>query len=222
VTVADKTRKILWARSGNRCAICRRELVVDKTNADPEAIVGDECHIVSKLPDGPRSTFRDDSTTSDLDGYGNLILLCRTHHKLVDDQPGKYTVPTLKAVKSLHEQWVSESLEKNRRGAFEGVSEPQFLNTEVISETARLIEEVESRELSDLEKFALFAVEIGRRHLPIQTITFSTPKFWGWLRAQVQECGRGAVYVSLDTLGYLPANQATGDLAKMIAKYDLA
>src|SRR5205085_1467643 len=47
VAISDKTRKLLWGRSGNRCAICRRTLSVDGTVVDAEAVVGEECHIVS-------------------------------------------------------------------------------------------------------------------------------------------------------------------------------
>ncbi|HWP60610.1 MAG TPA: hypothetical protein VNL14_22135 [Candidatus Acidoferrales bacterium] len=54
MAITDKTRKILWGRSGNRCAMCRRELVVEATPTDDESVVGDECHIVSGKGQGPR------------------------------------------------------------------------------------------------------------------------------------------------------------------------
>ena len=47
MAINDKTRKVLWGRSGNRCAICRRELVLDATTVDDVSVVGEECHIVS-------------------------------------------------------------------------------------------------------------------------------------------------------------------------------
>jgi len=34
MTITDHDRKLLWGRSGNRCAICRRLLVVERTEAD--------------------------------------------------------------------------------------------------------------------------------------------------------------------------------------------
>jgi len=107
--ITPKTRKILWGRSGNCCAICRRELVIERSLNDPQAIVGDECHIVSKKESGPRS-YKSNPTELDLDGYDNLLLLCKTHHKLVDDQPGKYDITELRSIKSNHEQWVRQSL----------------------------------------------------------------------------------------------------------------
>ncbi len=108
MAITDKTRKILWGRSGNRCAICRHELVVDATIADNESVVGDECHIVSGQGEGPR--YDKAFPSGQLDGPGNLILLCRVHHKMVDDQHETYTVDLLRTVKANHEKWVSSIL----------------------------------------------------------------------------------------------------------------
>ncbi len=99
--VTDRTRKILWARSGNRCAICRCSLVLEATDADREALVGDECHIVAASPTGPRGGF----TVDDVDGYNNLILLCKTDHKRIDDQVLEFPVERLRAMKREHERW---------------------------------------------------------------------------------------------------------------------
>jgi hypothetical protein len=108
MAITDKTRKILWGRSGNRCAMCRHELVVDATPADDESVVGDECHIVSGKGQGPRydPAFSPDR----LDELDNLILLCRVHHKMVDDQHETYTADALRTLKANHEKWVSSTL----------------------------------------------------------------------------------------------------------------
>lgn len=108
MAISDKTRKILWGRSGSRCAICRNPLVVDATSADDESVVGDECHVKSPRPKGPR---HDPSYPPDrLDDYENLILLCRVHHKMVDDQAETYTVHILRQFKANREAWVVEKL----------------------------------------------------------------------------------------------------------------
>jgi hypothetical protein len=108
MAISNKTRKLLWGRSGNRCAICRRELVMDATATDNESIVGDECHIVAKNPGGPRS----DSVMpdEDINCCSNLILLCKVHHKMVDDQPSTYTADKLRELKRKHELWVRKTL----------------------------------------------------------------------------------------------------------------
>lgn len=108
MSITDKTRKILWGRSGNRCAVCRRTLVVDANSSDQESVVGDECHLISGLPHGPR--YDSGFPTYKLDELGNLILLCRVHHKMVDDQFETYTVDLLKGLKRKHEDWVASSL----------------------------------------------------------------------------------------------------------------
>lgn len=110
MALTDRTRKLLWGRSGNRCAICKKELVVKATARDGESIIGEECHIVSSKPTGPRQ--RSDLLTSEMDSYGNLILLCRTHHKVIDDQVVEYSESKLYEIKRKHESWVKDSLEQ--------------------------------------------------------------------------------------------------------------
>jgi len=109
--ITAKTRKILWARAGNRCALCRCNLTGDATSEDPEAVLGDECHIISKSTKVPRSFRNYNVEKEELDGYDSLILLCKNHHKLVDDQPNLFDVEKLKTLKSAHEHWVRTVLD---------------------------------------------------------------------------------------------------------------
>lgn len=88
--------------------MCRTELVVDRTETDDESLIGEECHIVARENGGPRG---DPSFPKEKrDKYANLILLCATHHKVVDDQVGAYTVAVLHDTKSKHEEWVRSTL----------------------------------------------------------------------------------------------------------------
>lgn len=73
VGVTDETRKRLWGKSGNRCAVCRQELIRLDSGKKPGALVGQEAHIVARSPGGPRYMLLDPATR---DGYDNLILLC--------------------------------------------------------------------------------------------------------------------------------------------------
>ena len=66
-----------------------------------EAVVGEVCHIRAARPDGPR--YAPDQSTTDRHGYDNLILLCRNHHKVIDDDPEAYTVERLVRMKADHE-----------------------------------------------------------------------------------------------------------------------
>jgi hypothetical protein len=108
MSITSKTRKMLWGRAANRCAICRIELVMNETETDDESIIGDECHIIARELDGSRGESM--LSVEQRDKYNNLILLCKIHHKNIDDQPGYYTVEALHGIKGEHENWVRDSL----------------------------------------------------------------------------------------------------------------
>jgi tetratricopeptide (TPR) repeat protein len=83
-------------------------LVEDGTELSDESVVGDEVHIIGEKPTAARGQFgigRDD-----LDEYDNLMLLCKVHHKLVDDQPETFTVERLHEMKDGHECWMRDTL----------------------------------------------------------------------------------------------------------------
>jgi HNH endonuclease len=113
MAISDKSRKILWGRSGNRCAICRQELVVDSTSHDDEPVVGEECHIVSGKGHGPR--YDASVPENRIDDVENLILLCRVHHKMVDDQAETYTAEVLRSLKNNHEVWVASKFAEEKQ-----------------------------------------------------------------------------------------------------------
>lgn len=79
MAISEKTRKMLWAKSGNRCAICKIELITEQ-KTDSNLNIGEECHIISSKSKGPRHK----SNLNDYDSFDNLILLCRNHHKEID------------------------------------------------------------------------------------------------------------------------------------------
>lgn len=111
MSISEKDRKRLWAKSGNRCAICKRELVMSNTN-NLDYNIGEECHIVSSKVYGPRY----EAELSNYDIYENLILLCRNHHKTIDDTNNVsiYSKQKLLEIKRKHELWVREKLSINK------------------------------------------------------------------------------------------------------------
>lgn len=100
----EKEIKILWGRSGNRCAICKLELTPD---GDKETL-GEMAHIIARSEDGPRGTS--ELTTEERDKYKNLILLCPTRHSEIDKNHNDWSVNKLLKIKTEHEAWVSEQL----------------------------------------------------------------------------------------------------------------
>jgi predicted restriction endonuclease len=117
--ITDKTRKNLWAKSGNRCAICKKELF-SNVEKQKDTNIGEECHIISSKFNGPRYK----SGITDYDVYDNLILLCRNHHKIIDDLTDTYTEEVLRYFKLNHENWVSASL--NSSLETENKNKPRF------------------------------------------------------------------------------------------------
>lgn len=94
----EKTIKRLFARSGNICAYPGCLLpIVEKVGT----ITGEICHIKARNPGGPR--FDPAQGEEDRQGFANLILLCRHHHKVIDSEPGLYTADSLQEMKAIHE-----------------------------------------------------------------------------------------------------------------------
>jgi hypothetical protein len=110
--ILSRDQKILWGRSGNRCAIpeCRKKLVIDKTPDDRESIIGEMAHIKGENPGAPR--YDKNMTDTQRNSYDNLILVCRDDHKKIDDQPNTYTFEKLHQIKKQHEIWVEGCTEK--------------------------------------------------------------------------------------------------------------
>jgi hypothetical protein len=93
------TIKQLFAVSGNRCTFpgCNLPLV----DSGSGTVLGEICHIKARSPDGPR--YDPHQVDEERHAFGNLLLLCPAHHKIVDDNPGEYTVEWLLKVKAQHE-----------------------------------------------------------------------------------------------------------------------
>lgn len=105
MSITSKVRKKLWAKSGNRCAICKVELF-SKAAADETLNIGEECHIISSAEKGPRHK----DGLLNYDTYENLLLLCRNHHKEIDTLIDSYPEELLMYMKGNHENWVKTRL----------------------------------------------------------------------------------------------------------------
>jgi hypothetical protein len=97
------------------------ELVMDRSGSDDESVVGDIAHIIARDEDGeagpravaslsPEERERYATLISNRNKYVNLLLLCRVHHKQVDDQIASFPVAKLLDTKEKHETWVRGSL----------------------------------------------------------------------------------------------------------------
>ncbi len=105
---SEKSKKIVWTKSGGRCAKCREVLCVTGASAELSHLIGDVAHIVAEEDEGPRGLSI--LTLEQRNSEPNLLLLCKPHHKLVDDDTTTYTVEALNRMKLAHQNWVESSL----------------------------------------------------------------------------------------------------------------
>lgn len=100
--LSDRDRKILWARSGNLCAYpeCTQPLVPEPTDASPVVVIGMEAHIIAKATSGPRG---DAASPDHTESAANYILLCPTHHRVVDADAHAFPPELLRSIKQSHE-----------------------------------------------------------------------------------------------------------------------
>ncbi len=105
-----KDLKILWGLPAGYCAFpgCRQLCIAEAAQNDQAAIIGKIAHIQAHSDKGPRANPK--LSASQRDCYENWILLCGTHHDLVDVQPNTYTVQDLRQWKHEVETWVRERL----------------------------------------------------------------------------------------------------------------
>ncbi|MFT4276628.1 MAG: HNH endonuclease signature motif containing protein [Rhodopseudomonas sp.] len=96
---SEKTIKRLFALSGNLCAFPGCSLPIVESVG---TITGEICHIRAQNDRGPR--FDKAQTDEERHGFGNLVLLCRRHHKMVDAEPEVYSVEALEDIKRIREE----------------------------------------------------------------------------------------------------------------------
>lgn len=104
--IDEKSIKKLWGQAAGRCSKpgCREECI--KFFDAGGTVIGEMAHVIAKSGNGPRGIPGGGS-----DDYENLILLCPTHHRMVDKAPaGTFSVDELHNWKNKHEVWVRHSL----------------------------------------------------------------------------------------------------------------
>ena len=76
--------KLLFALSAGRCAFpnCKIPCIAEGTELDDASVLGKIAHIVAHSDHGPRAN--PNLSMKERDCYDNWILLCPTHHDLID------------------------------------------------------------------------------------------------------------------------------------------
>jgi len=100
---SERTKCLVWGAAAGRCTLCNRLVLANDELGIPVPI-GELAHGVgatSASPRGDSPLDRDDRAEPE-----NLLLLCRTCHKPIDDggQVGRWTVEELRKKKRAHEE----------------------------------------------------------------------------------------------------------------------
>lgn len=106
--ITQATQHLLWARAAGHCEICGRDVTRDLVmgNALNAAQVA---HIKADGKLGPR--YDPSQSEEDRNSIDNLMLLCHTCHKLIDDHPEEHTVEKLQQRKEQYETSVKRAID---------------------------------------------------------------------------------------------------------------
>ena len=112
MSILNKSIKLLWSNAAGRCSFrgCNERLTVEQAVGLTPYTLGEMAHIKGNKA----GSNRYDSLQSEIerDGYNNLILLCPTHHTLIDKSENEeaYSVEYLHEMKIEHENNISNRL----------------------------------------------------------------------------------------------------------------
>ena len=114
--ITEPKKLFLMGLCGGKCEFrgCEKSIVEDMLTGD-KVNFSNYAHIIASSTNGPRG---DKILSSKLSNdVNNIMVLCRDHHKEIDDLPEKYTVDILKNMKSEHENYVREimKIKKERK-----------------------------------------------------------------------------------------------------------
>ncbi len=104
--------KVLVAhRSGNCCAFpgCSTGLTLPATAEAEAKNRSDAAHILGEKPDAAR--YDPDVPAKEVQSASNCLFLCPSHHREIDNQPERFPVEALRAMKREHEAAVQADTE---------------------------------------------------------------------------------------------------------------
>jgi hypothetical protein len=101
--IPEKVRALLWAKSAGRCEFdnCNDPLWRDSVT-QIEMNFAEVAHIIGDRPNGPRGNqILSQEYCNDI---SNLMLMCRNHHKMIDEIIETYPEQVLRQMKQTHEE----------------------------------------------------------------------------------------------------------------------
>lgn len=132
MAVSATTQKLIWGIFAARCAMCRRP-VVWESERKIHSLTGEIAHIVGSKRDAARGK---EKITAGRDEPSNLILLCREHHKIVDDNEAEFSVERLHAIKESYLTWLNSNLAEAKAWSAKIISQFIYMNVPRLDEYA--------------------------------------------------------------------------------------
>ena len=114
--------------------MCEKDLLFE-TNGVISSLIGEVAHIVGETKSAARGASP--LTLRARNEAENLLLLCRDHHKIVDDDPVTYPVERLHTIKTDHLSWIATSLVRPRAWR-STISQLTYINVPRLCEQAEL------------------------------------------------------------------------------------
>jgi hypothetical protein len=134
MTISSKTEKHIWGLFAARCAMCKEHLIHDPGGGE-RSLLGEIAHVIGERPQAARGASSMSETARN--EPDNLLLLCRKHHKIIDDNEASYSVEDLQKLRSTYLSWLAAQLELAKPWRI-NVSSFSYLNVPRLCEYAAL------------------------------------------------------------------------------------
>ncbi len=129
MSITSKSIKLLWSNAAGICSFsgCFEKLTVEQAADIAPYTLGEMAHIKGNKAGSNR--YDESQSAVERDSYENLILLCPTHHTLIDkvENEAKYTVKFLHEMKVEHETYISNRLGEEKFENVEQLKDKLFI-----------------------------------------------------------------------------------------------
>ncbi|MCF7353432.1 HNH endonuclease signature motif containing protein [Vibrio sp. CK2-1] len=116
MSITNKSIKLLWSNAAGRCSFrsCGERLSVEEAEGVTPYTLGEMAHIKGNKPGSNR--YDVEQSAIERDSYENLILLCPTHHTLIDkaENEAVFSIELLHEMKREHENFISTRLQGSK------------------------------------------------------------------------------------------------------------
>lgn len=113
MSITSKSIKLLWSNAAGRCSFrgCTERLSVEEAEGLAPYTLGEMAHIKGNKLGSNR--YDPEQPDVERDSYENLMLLCPTHHTLIDkvENEIEFSVDFLHEMKQEHEAFISNRLQ---------------------------------------------------------------------------------------------------------------